>query len=207
MDPELGMGIEFLAKTSLDRQRLKELIQQMSANPAAIAEVLVEPEGLDWDIPGADSSGPTTRSANNEVQQDPLLDLFRGSATLPREQFLVELEKYQLSASNKEASDPNPSDGTSRQRREPRIAVSLPVEVWDEDHQEPVELATSMIDVSHRGARVHGIFDLKAGEVVHLVSAGIEARFKVIWVGGTGTPQEGQIGLESLKTDNSESEA
>ncbi len=206
MDPELGMGIEFLAKTSLDRQRLKELIQQMSANPAAIAEVLVEPEGLDWDIPAADSSGPTTRSANNEGQQDPLLDLFRGSATLPREQFLVELEKYQLSASNKQASDPNPSDGTSRQRREPRIAVSLPVEVWDEDHQEPVELATSMIDVSHRGARVQGIFDLKAGEVVHLVSAGIEARFKVIWVGGTGTPQEGQIGLESLKTDNSESE-
>ena len=88
------------------------------------------------------------------------------------------------------------------QRREPRIAVSLPVEVWDEDHQEPIRQTISMIDVSHHGARIDGIaFDLKAGDVVHLVSAGVEARFRVIWVGEMGTPQEGQIGLENLKTD------
>ena len=91
------------------------------------------------------------------------------------------------------------------QRREPRIAVSLPVgvEVWDEDHQEPIHQTTSMIDVSHHGARIDGIaLDLKAGDVVHLVSAGVEARFRVIWVGEVGTPQEGQIGLQNLKTES-----
>jgi hypothetical protein len=202
MDPELGMGIEFLTRTAPDRQRLTELIQQMSANPGAIAEVLVEPEGLDWDDAAADTSGGVTLSPKDEGQHDSLLDLFRAGATLSREQFLAELEKYQLSPSAKNASEPNSGEGTA-QRREPRIPVSLPVEVWDEDHQEPVQLTTSMIDVSHRGARVDGIaFDLKAGEVVNLVSSGVEARFRVIWVGGTGTPQEGQIGLESLKTDD-----
>ena len=207
MDPELGMGIEFMAKTSPDRQRLNELIQQMAADPGAIAEVLVEPEGLDWDNAAADSSAGSARSPKDEGQHDPLLDLFRAAATLSREEFHAELEKSQLSSSAKNASEPNLAEATTPQRREPRIAVSLPVEVWDEDHQEPVQLTSSMIDVSHRGARVYGIaFDLKAGEVVNLVSAGVEARFRVIWVGGTGTPQEGQIGLESLKTDNSESE-
>ena len=201
MDPEVGMGIEFLAKTAPDRQRLKELIQQMTANPDAIAEVLVEPEGLDWDDAATDSSQGTPGSP--KADGDPLLELFRIGATLSREQFLVELEKYQVAASAGSESESISTELTVPQRREARIPVSLPVEVWDEEHQEPVQLTTSMIDVSHRGARVDGIaFDLKAGDVVHLVSAGVEARFRVIWVGELGTPQEGQIGLESLKTDD-----
>jgi len=199
MDPELGMGIEFVTKTSQDRQRLKELVQQMNAHPEAIAEVLVEPEGLDWDEAAADSSAAAAGSPKDKREHDPLLELFRTAANLPREQFLLELEKHRLAASDGSASKRNLAEHTIHQRREPRIAVSLPVEVWDEEHQ----LTTSMIDVSHRGARIDGIaFDLKAGEVVHLVSAGVEARFRVIWVGELGTPQEGQIGLQSLKTDN-----
>jgi len=61
----------------------------------------------------------------------------------------------------------------------------------------------SLIEVSHHGARLGCIaFHPKAGEVVHLVSGGGDARFRVIWVGQLGTPQEGQIGLQSLNTDN-----
>jgi len=204
MDPEVGMGIEFLTKTALDRQRLKELVQQMTATPDAIAEVLVEPEGLDWDEAPADSSGANSRSSQDGSKNDSLLELFRSGASLSREQFLVELEKYQVAPSGS-VSESKGSDLTMPQRREPRIAVSLPVEVevWDEDRQEPIHQTTSMIDVSHHGARIDGIaFDLKAGEVVRLVSAGVEARFRIIWVGEIGTPQEGQIGLESLKTDS-----
>jgi CheY-like chemotaxis protein len=200
MDPEVGMGIEFLTKTALDRQRLKELVQQMTATPDAIAEVLVEPEGLDWDD---DSSEATSCSPKDGSKKDPLLELFRSGATLSREQFLLELEKYQA-APSESVSESKGSDLALPQRREPRIPVSLPVEVevWDEDHQEPIHQTTSMIDVSHHGARLGGIaLDLKAGDVVHLVSAGVEARFRVIWVGEVGTPQEGQIGLENLKTD------
>jgi hypothetical protein len=45
------------------------------------------------------------------------------------------------------------------------------------------------------------VFHLKPGAVVNLVSDGCDARFLVIWVGQPGTPQEGQIGLQSLATD------
>src|SRR5882724_4693370 len=98
MDPEVGMGIEFLTKTSEDRRRLEELVQQMTATPDAIADVLVEPEGLDWDETPADSSEATSCSPKDGSKNDPLLELFRSGATLSREQFLVELEKYQVSA-------------------------------------------------------------------------------------------------------------
>ena len=68
--------------------------------------------------------------------------------------------------------------------------------------QESSPLTTHLIDVSHRGARVGGIaIHLKAGEVVNLVSDGCDARFLIIWVGEPGTPQEGQIGLQTLATE------
>jgi CheY-like chemotaxis protein len=203
MDPELGMGIEFLIRTSEHRHRLQELIRQMTERPDAIAEVLVEPEGLDWDDGAADSSGGTTRSPESAIEHDPLLGLFRTGLTLPKEQFLLELEKHQLAASPGTASDLNLTEPTVHQRRELRITVSLPVQMWDQEHQDSSRQTASMIDVSHRGARIGGVaFHLKAGDVVHLVSGGVDARFRVIWVGEMDTPQDGQIGLQRLETDN-----
>jgi CheY-like chemotaxis protein len=203
MDPELGMGIEFLNRTFQHRQRLEHLIHQMAASPDTIAEVLVEPEGLDWDDGAADSSGGTTRSREDEVERDPLLELFRTGATLTEEQFLLELEKHQLAGSPGSASQLNSTEPIVYQRSEPRLSVSQPVEVRSQDHQESFPQTTSLIDVSHCGARVGGVtFHLKAGEIVHLVSDGVDARFRVIWVGELGTPHEGQIGLQSLKPDN-----
>ena len=58
MDLELGMGIEFLTATP-DRQRLQEFIQQMTASPDTVFEVLVEPVGIDWDQEAADPSAAT----------------------------------------------------------------------------------------------------------------------------------------------------
>jgi DNA-binding NarL/FixJ family response regulator len=203
MDPELGMGIEFLNRTSEHRQRLEQLIHQMAASPDTIAEVLVEPEGLDWDDGAPDSSGGTTRSLEDEVEHDPLLELFRTGPTLTKEQFLLELEKHQLTGSPGSPSELNLTEPLVHQRREPRITVSRPVEVWSQNHEASFPQNTSLIDVSHRGARASGVvFCLKAGEVVHLVSDGADARFQVIWVGELGTPQEGQIGLQRLKPDN-----
>ena len=211
MDPELGMGIEFLARTPEHRERLQQLIQQMTASPDSVSEVLVEPEGIDWDRAAA-SSGMTNQELKNEPSQDPLLELFRTGASLTKGQFLAELEKHKLAASagaHDEALDLNLSEPFAYQRREPRIAVSLPVQVRAQENQDasvqtlaqaPVQ-TTHFIDVSHRGARVGGVsFQLKAGEVVNLVSDGCDARFLVIWVGEPGTPQEGQIGLQSLAT-------
>lgn len=203
MDPELGMGIEFLNRTPEHRHRLERLIQQMAASPDPIAEVLVEPEGLDWDDGAADLSGGATRLLEDEVEHDPLLELFRTGTTLTKEQLLLELEKHQLAGSPGSASELDSTEPIVYQRCEPRLAVSRPVEVWGQDRQESFPQTTSLIDVSHRGACVGGVaFHLKAGEVVHLVSDGVDARFRVIWVGEPGTPQEGQIGLQSLQPDN-----
>jgi hypothetical protein len=212
MDPELGMGIEFLTRTPEHRQRLQGLIQQMTASPDTVSEVLVEPEGIDWDHDATRSSGATTQSLNSEAEPDPLLELFRTGASLTKGQFLLELEKHQLAVSPAEVSELNLTEPVAYQRREPRIAVSLPVQVrphdhqgndhQGNDHQESSSQTTHLIDVSHRGARVGGVaFHLKAGEVVNLVSDGCDARFLIIWVGEPGTPQERQIGLQSLATD------
>jgi len=202
MDPELGMGIEFLTRTLQHRRRLELLIEQITASPDAIAEVLVEPEGLDWDDGAADSSEGAPPSPEEDVEPDSLLELFRTWGALTKEQFLLELEKHNLTDSPANASELSAPEPIVHQRREPRIGVSRPVEVRSQNDEASSPENTSMIDVSHRGARVSGVTSsLKAGEVVHLVSDGAEARFQ-IWVGENGTPQEGQIGLQSLKSDD-----
>ncbi|HZW79882.1 MAG TPA: PilZ domain-containing protein [Candidatus Deferrimicrobiaceae bacterium] len=199
MDPELGMGIEFLRPTV--RHRLEELIQQIEANPDAIAEVVVEPEGIDWENSVSQSSSETTGSTEDALESDPLLELFYKGATLTKTEFLVELGKHELANSPAGASKPDLAESIAYQRREPRLSVSLPVQMVGRAQQGPSE--ASIIDVSHRGARLDGTaFYPKAGEIVHLVSGGVDARFRVIWVGEKGTPQEGQIGLQGLTTDN-----
>src|ERR1700681_3502573 len=139
MDPELGMGIEFLNRTSDHRHRLEQLIHQIAANPETIAEVLVEPEGLDWDDAAADgaadSSGGATRSLDDDVERDPLLELFRTGPTLSKEQFLLELEKYQLVGSPGSASQLNLAEPIIYQRWEPRLSGRQPIEVGRQDHQ------------------------------------------------------------------------
>ena len=200
MDPELGMGIEFLTPTVRHRHRLEELIQQIDVNPDAIAEVLVEPEGMDWEDSVADSSD--TSGPPELVQElDPLLELFSKGSTLTKAEFLVELGKHELASSPTGASRQDLSESIAYQRREPRLSVSLPVQMVSHAQQDSSE--ASIVDVSHRGARLDGAaFYPNVGEIVHLVSGGVDARFRVIWVGEQGTPQEGQIGLQSLTTDN-----
>ena len=119
MDPELGMGIEFLTAT-LDRQRLQELIQQMTASPDTVFEVLVEPEGIDWDQEAAAPSAATKTSLENEADRDPLLELFRTGASLAKGQFLLELEKHQLAVTPGETVEVDRTEAFAYQRREPR---------------------------------------------------------------------------------------
>jgi len=80
--------------------------------------------------------------------------LFRTGPTLSKEQFLLELEKYQLVGSPGSASQLNLAEPIIYQRWEPRLSVSQPIEVWGQDYQESPPQTTSLIDVSHRGARV-----------------------------------------------------
>lgn len=204
MHPELGMGIQFMSRTLEHRHRLEDLIQRITISPDTVAEVLVEPEGLDWESAAEASSDQTTRSPGQEVSNDPLLELFRTGATLSRKQFLLALEKQELAPAPVSESALNTIPPTAHQRREPRIEVSLPVQMWGRGSvQEPVRHTTSMIEVSHHGARIDSAtLGLKPGDVVHLLSGGQNARFRVIWLGEPGTPQEGQVGLQRLTEDD-----
>jgi len=170
----------------------------MSTSPARIGEVLVEPEGLDWE----DAAPGGSNSSQQEPDADPLLELFRTGNTLDKKELLLELEKHCLGRSIEPAPKVNSTPLNVPQRREPRTAVTRPVEVWREGHEASHPQTTSLIDVSHGGARVGGlVFHLKGRRIRHLVSDGVDAKFQVIWVGETGTPQEGQIGLQSASLD------
>jgi hypothetical protein len=197
MDPELGMGIEFLMAKEC-QPRLEEVIQRVTANPETVAEVLVEPEGIDWEEGAAAATPGDARGAEDAGVGDALLELFRRAGTLSKENFLLELEKYKIGTSARAAEETNSGEATTHHhRREPRIAVSLAVQMRSSDHEEPSP--ASLVDVSHRGARIDGVgFIPKVGEVVHLVSNGRDSRFLVIWVGEAGTAREGQIGLQGL---------
>jgi CheY-like chemotaxis protein len=187
MDPELGMGIRFIGRRVEDRGRMDELIQRIRGNPETVAEVLVEPEGLDW------KGAAEARAAAGEEPSDALVELLKMAPTLSREVFLQTLEQHSVVPAK-----PNP---TSAQRREPRISVSREVEIWvDDGFEQPQGHPTAMIDVSHHGARINRTsLSLRPGDPVHLLSGDSDARFRVIWVGEAGTPQEGQVGLQKIE--------
>lgn len=191
MDPELGMGIEFTGRTADQRPRLEELIQRVTMSPESAAEVLVEPEGLDWKNPTESSSQQAEATADEP--KDRLTGLFKNAASVSsREQFLQQLEPLRLAVSKAGSSL------SSGQRSEPRIAVSRPAQLLvHETVQDVKSHPTSMIELSHHGARIdHSSLSLHPGDPVHLISGGHDVRFRVIWVGEPGTAQEGQIGLQ-----------
>ena len=191
MDPELGMGIEFTGRTADPRRRLEEVMERVTASPESAAEVLVEPEGLDWK--NSTESSSQRGEATADEPKDRLVDLFKNAAGFSsREQFLRDLEPLRLAVRTAGSSL------SSGQRSEPRIAVSRPAQLLVHATVQDVKShPTSMIDVSHHGARIdHSSLSLHPGDQVHLLSGGHDVRFRVIWVGEPGTAQEGQIGLQ-----------
>lgn len=89
------------------------------------------------------------------------------------------------------------------QRREIRIAKRIRVRVRGEDRggQKFVQ-KVCVVDVSRHGARVEDIGYLtRPGETIELRRYWQTARFRVAWIGATGTPQAGQVGVVALDPD------
>jgi hypothetical protein len=95
------MGVEFASKTQEHRRLMEAVIRRLTLSHDPAPEVLVEPEGLDWgdsvEASSEDSSVPAVWEPE-ELEYDPLLKLLCTGALLPKEQFLMELEKQRLAS-------------------------------------------------------------------------------------------------------------
>jgi hypothetical protein len=82
-------------------------------------------------------------------------------------------------------------------RSEPRTAAALPVRVFGTDADGRVFSENVVtVDVSQSGAKLKNLqVRIKPGEIVGITHGTSKSRFEVKWVGQSGTPRAGQIGV------------
>lgn len=85
-------------------------------------------------------------------------------------------------------------------RKEKRMEAVHPIRLWGMDaNGRPFIEAVTTLDVSRTGARLKNArARIAVGDIVGLKSGENKNRFQVMWVGKTGTPDEGHVGLKSL---------
>ena len=85
-------------------------------------------------------------------------------------------------------------------RKEPRVPKTFQVTVRGLDRNgNPFSQSAHAVDVSQHGVRLDGIGFLTApGEVVEVKRHWRKVRYRVVWVGQTGTPQAGHAGMFCL---------
>jgi len=88
-------------------------------------------------------------------------------------------------------------------RREERVVVELPIQIWGKDADaRPFTQTASLRTISGRGATLQGVSaQLKPGDVVDLQYQGAKAQFRIVWLGRPGTELQGEIGVENLSQD------
>lgn len=85
-------------------------------------------------------------------------------------------------------------------RRSPRVEVQLPVEVWGVDaHGQPFTVPAMVTNMSANGLVLHGVRrNLRLGDLLDIRLEGQRAQVRVVWMGGQGTQQAGQLGMEKV---------
>lgn len=88
-------------------------------------------------------------------------------------------------------------------RREPRVFVELPVQIWGVDAKShPFTQPASLRTISGRGATLQGVTaHLQPGSLLDLQYQGSKAQFRVVWLGKPGTEMQGEVGVENLSKD------
>jgi PilZ domain len=86
------------------------------------------------------------------------------------------------------------------QRREARKEIRLPVRIFGTDAAgRTFSENVFTVDVSLEGVRLTGVqAKLKIGETIGLAYGQGKGRFSVKWAGQTGTPKQGEIGLQNV---------
>ena len=88
-------------------------------------------------------------------------------------------------------------------RRQSRVFVELPVQIWGMDaNSRPFTQSASIRSISGRGATLQGVdVKLKAGDVLDVQYDGAKSQFRIVWLGNPGTEIEGEVGLESTSPE------
>ncbi len=89
-------------------------------------------------------------------------------------------------------------------RRDPRIATTLTVQLSGTDASgRSFERPVSTINISRRGALLNGTPEsLRPGDAVFLARSDKKERFRVAWVGATGTEEAGQAGVAPVDANS-----
>ncbi len=190
--PQTGMGVEFTgADASELRTQVEELIGHLTGNQEVPRIFVGRKEGRK---PGAKEDkkmarpNPNPGAAQDPESPDALLELVRSATELPAERFLSDLRAQR--------------QGT---RRDPRIAIALPVLLAGTDVSgRPLDQRVMTLNVSRRGALLGGIHGvLGQGDVVSLARLHKKEQFRVAWVGEEGTAAAGRIGVAAIDPNTS----
>jgi hypothetical protein len=90
-------------------------------------------------------------------------------------------------------------------RRKPRIGVLLSVRVWGVDaYSTPFMQLARLKNISAGGAVLLGLGKkLRAGEVLDVQYGEEKTQMRIIWVGKACSPNEGEIGVQQLPSEES----
>lgn len=86
-------------------------------------------------------------------------------------------------------------------RKRNRVKMILAVRIMGRDADgKKFELLTHTLDISLSGTRVGGmsLIPLRSGDVIEVQRKTNKARFRVTWIGETGSQRTGHVGLESV---------
>lgn len=88
-----------------------------------------------------------------------------------------------------------------RQKR--RVAAHFSVRVWGVDAKaRPFMQLANVKNISRRGALIQGVLrPVKPGEIIHVQCDDEQAQYRVVWAGKTGSPREGELGVEALPSE------
>jgi hypothetical protein len=97
----------------------------------------------------------------------------------------------------------NTDPSNPERRREPRTKADLSLTVWGVDaNGERFLQKVHARDISLSGALLFGLdTELRSGDVVGILYAGRKARYRVIWVGHSGTPRMVQAAVHRFACD------
>jgi len=87
-----------------------------------------------------------------------------------------------------------------KSRRDNRVTVVLPVKISLDKEPAKVRPACTC-EISSRGAKLMKIDGIGEGDILWISRHTRRAKYKVVWIGKSGSDLDGKIGVESLEPE------